>query len=85
MHTLDSVSSELHLEGIGGQRKSSSVITYGYKIVLWEKGLLGDDSPKALQHTVFCYAAMQFYLRGIQEQHDLRRQQVIRVPKDYIQ
>ena len=85
MHTLDLVSSELYLEGIGGQCESSSVITYGYETVLWEKGLLGDDLPRVLQHTVFCYAAMQFYLRGIQEQHDLRQQQVIRVPTDYIQ
>ena len=34
MHTLDLVSSELHLEGIGGQHKSSSVITYGYETAM---------------------------------------------------
>ena len=53
MRTLDSVSSELHCEGIGAQCKSASVITYEDENALWERGLLGDDSPRILQHTVF--------------------------------
>ena len=47
-----------------------------------EKELLGDDLPRVLQHTMFYYAGMQFCLRGIQEQYDLRQQQLIRVPTD---
>lgn len=47
MRTLDTVSSELHREGIGAQHKSASVITYEDENVLWERGLLGDDSPRA--------------------------------------
>ena len=72
MHTLDSVSSELHRKGIGAQRKSASVITFKDENVLWERGLLGDDSPRVLQHTVFYYAGMQFCLWCIQEQYDMR-------------
>jgi len=82
MRTLDSVSSELHREGIGAQRKSASVITYEDENALCERGLLGDDLPRILQHTVFYYAGMQFCLRGIQEQYDMRQQQLIRVPTD---
>ena len=74
MRTLDSVSGELHREGIGAQRKSASVITYEDENALWERGLLGDDSPRIFQHTVFYYAGMQFCLRGIQEQYDMRQQ-----------
>ena len=82
MHTLDSVSSELHRKGIGAQRKSASVITFEDENVLWERGLLGDDSPRVLQHTVFYHAGMQFCLWGIQEHYDMRRQQLVRVPAD---
>ena len=82
MHTFDSVSSDLHWEGVDAQRKSASVITYEDENVLWEKGLLGDDSPRVSEHTVFYYAGMQFCLKGIQEQYDLRRQQLIRVSTD---
>ena len=82
MLTLDSVSSELHREGIGAQCKSASVITYENENILWEKGLLGDDSPRMLQHTVFFYAGLQFCLRGIQEQYDMTVQQLKRFPKD---
>ena len=80
--TLDTVSSELHREGIGAQHKSASVISYEDENVLWERGMLGDESPGLLQHTVFYYAGMQFCLRGIQEQYDMRVQQLIRVPTD---
>ena len=81
MRTLNSVSSELHHEGIGPQRKIASVITYKDENALWERGLLGDDSPRILQHTVFYYAGMHFCSRGIQEQYDMRQQQLITVPK----
>ena len=82
LRTLDTVSSELHREGIGAQHKSAAVISYEDENVLWEKGLLGDDSPRKLQHTIFYYAGMQFCLRGIQEQYDMRVRQLIRVPTD---
>ena len=37
------------------------------KNVLWNKGLLGDDSPRVLQYIVFYYAGMEFYIWGFQE------------------
>ena len=48
---------------------------------MW-KGLHVDDLPRVLQHTVFYYAGIQFCLRGIQKQYDLRWQKLIRVPTD---
>ena len=74
MRTLDSVSSELHWEVVGSQCKYSSVISYEDEDVLWEKGLLGDHSPRVLWDTLFYYAGIQSCLRGIQEQYDFRRQ-----------
>ena len=59
MHTLNSVSSELHCEGIGAQHKSASLIIYEDENVLWERELLRDDTPR-VQHTMFFYAGLQF-------------------------
>ena len=70
--TLDSVSNDLHREGISAQHESSSLITYKNENVLREKELLGDNLPRVLQHTVLYYAGMQFCLKDIQEQYDLR-------------
>ncbi len=44
--------------------------------LLWEKGILGLDTPKALQRAVFYYVGLQFVLRGIQEHHDLQVEQL---------
>ena len=82
MLTMDSVSSELHRQGIGAQCKHASVITHDDENMLWEQGKLGDTSPRMLQHTVFFYCGLQFCLRGIQEQYDMTPHQLIRVPTD---
>ena len=41
--------------------------------VLWEKGILGEDSPDKLRQTVFFLIGVRFGLRGLKEQYDLRR------------
>ena len=41
--------------------------------VLWEKGILGEDSPDKLRQTVFFLIGARFGLRGLKEQYDLRR------------
>lgn len=80
MHTLDTISSDLHRQGIGAQRKHASVITLDDENVLWEQEKFGDTSPRILQHTVFFYG-LQFCLRGIQEQYNMTPNQLVRVPK----
>jgi len=79
---MDSVSSKLHRQGIGAQRKHAPVITHDNETMLWEQGRLGNTSPRLLQHTVFFCCGLQFCLRGIQEQYDMTPNQLIRVPED---
>ncbi len=81
-NTLDVVSSTLHREGVGAERKSASVITIEHETLFWEMGLLGFSSPRILQKSVFFYLGLHFALRGIQEQYDLVPQQVSRFPPD---
>ena len=40
--------------------------------VLWEKGILGEDSPDKLIQCFFLIG-VRFGLRGLKEQYDLRR------------
>ncbi len=70
-NTLDHVSSTLHREGVGAERKSAAVIEFEHENVFWETGLLCCSSPRALQKTVFIYHGLHFALRGVQEQYDL--------------
>ena len=41
--------------------------------ILWEKGILGKDSPDKLRQTVFFWIGVRFGLRGLKEQYELRR------------
>ena len=41
--------------------------------VLWEKGILGEDSPDKRRQTVFFSIGVRFGLRSLKEQYDLRR------------
>lgn len=80
--TLDRVTSDLHREGVGVNRKSAEVITIEHENIFWEKQLLGYETPKALQRAVFFAVGLNFVLRGVQEHHDLTPQQLIRYPPD---
>ena len=40
---------------------------------MWEKGILGEDSPDKLRQTVFFLIGVRFGLRGLKEQYELRR------------
>ena len=78
--TLDTISSELHRQGIGAKKHSAEVITSEHEDAFWKTGLLGFATPASLQRTVFFYVGMNFVLRGIQEQHDLVQDQFVRSP-----
>ena len=41
--------------------------------VLYEEGILGEDSPDKLMQTVFFLIGVRFGLRGLKEQYELRR------------
>ena len=72
--TLDSISSDLHRQGIGAKKHSAPAIQLEHETTLWDLGFLGMSSPKLLQCTVFFlfffYFGLNFVLRGIQEQYD---------------
>ena len=80
--TLNSVSSDLHCQGVGATCKSATVISVEDDACFWEKGVMGTSSPAVLQNTVFFYLSLHFVLRGIQEQHDLLVEQLQRVQVD---
>ena len=44
-----------------------------YEQILWEKGILGEDSPDKLRQTVFFLISVRFGLRGLKEQYELGR------------
>ena len=71
LKTLDSLSSDLHRQGVGAVKQNAKVIDPVHEGVFWQKGLLGHSSPKILQRTVFFYVGLNFVLRGVQEQYDL--------------
>ena len=82
LKTLDSLSSDLHRQGVGAVKQSAKVIDPVHEGVFWQKGLLGYSPPKILQRTVFFYVGLNFVLRGVQEQYDLVPLQFTRVPED---
>ena len=49
--------------------------------MFWEVGLLVYENPKTLQRVFFCIG-LQFVLRGVDEQHSLMLDQVVRHPYD---
>ena len=83
MLTLDSVTSNLHHCGIGASRKHAPVICIDHEHMFWEKGLLGFDDTKVLQRAAFFCMGLHFVLRGVEEQHQLKRKQLVRHPADF--
>ena len=71
-NTLDNIMKERTVEGIPG-RPERDYISEEYEQILWEKGILGEAHPDKLRKTIFFLVGVQFSLRGLKEQHDLRR------------
>ena len=57
--------------GVGGRPERDSILEE-HEEILWEKGILGEDSPEKLRKTVFLIG-VRFGLRGLKEQYELRR------------
>ena len=72
-NTLDNVMKERTTERVGGARPERDPILEEHEEVLWEKGILGEDSPDKLRQTVFSLTGVRFRLRGLKEQYELRR------------
>ena len=82
MLTLDSISSDLHRDGVDVKRNSAMIISKEDEDRFWEKGLLGTSSPRVLRLSVFFYIGLQFCSRGVEEQHRLVPSQFERFPGD---
>ena len=71
-NTLDNVMMEKTAEGVVGKPERDPILDE-HKAILWDKGILGEDSPDKLRRTVFFLVGLKFGFRGLKEQHDLRR------------
>ena len=75
------VCSSLLKQGIGSTVHHAPTIPMEHEEKFWELGLLGTDTPRVLQDTVF-YVGLHFVLRGGEEQHSLKRSQFVCFPVD---
>ena len=48
LKTLNSLSSDLHRQGVGVVKQSAKVIEMMHEDMFWQKGVLGYSSPKIL-------------------------------------
>ena len=69
---------ELHQAGVGAIVRHAPVVEDYEGEMLWEKNILGDHSPLALQRAVFFYVGKVFCLRGGEEQRGLKTSQLVR-------
>ena len=53
-NTLDNVMKERTAEGLGGRPERDPILEE-HEQILWEKGILGEDSPDKLRQTVFFF------------------------------
>ena len=70
---LDNVMKERALMNLGMVSRRADLITYEMEQTLWEKGLLGDDTPQKLRTTCYFYLGLRFCLRSVQDHYGLRR------------
>ncbi len=69
---LDAKMKELSQKGIGINRKQADIITIHQENALWNKGLLGTDTPQKLLDTIVYSIGLNFALRAGQEHRNLR-------------
>ena len=63
--------------GVGVVKRRTPVITCDAEDLLWEREIIGFNSPKALLNAIFLLNGKNFILRGVSKQYNLRSQQII--------
>lgn len=58
--------------GVGVETKQADVVSMNQEELLWEKGILGSDSPETLRDTLLWIFGLHFGLRAGQEHRSLR-------------
>ena len=76
--TLDAHFHKLHAEGIGVQVKHTEILTEEDEMKLWESGVVGVATPRALQNAAFLTVGKVFSLRGGVEHRSLKVSQLKR-------
>ena len=74
---METVYQNLHKEGIGVEIRHAAIITEEEEDRLWNLGILGDQSPRALVRSVFFLNGKNFCLRGGQEHRNLKLSQFV--------
>jgi hypothetical protein len=69
---LDKKMKELAAKGIGIEKRQAEVVSLEMENTMWEKGVLGMDTPGQLRDTLFFLIGLNFALRGGDEQYNLR-------------
>ena len=70
--TRDTVSRRLREEGVGASVKHASVISHKEESALWDAGVIGVHSPKALLNAIFFMNGKVLCLRGGREHKGLK-------------
>ena len=69
--TLDAEMKRLRSLGLGVQKRQAEPISVSEENILWDKGLLGSNSPQTLLDTILFYCGLFFALRSGQEHRNL--------------
>jgi len=70
--TLDAVINQHAESGVITPARQAAIITKDMENTLWQKGLLGDDNPTTLLHTIIYIFGLHLALRGREEHRQLR-------------
>jgi len=77
--TLDVHFHTLHSDGIGRQVQHTDVFTKEDEEKLWDRGILGTNTPRSIQNAAFFIAGKMFCLRGGEEHRSLKLSQLKRM------
>ena len=69
-YTLDNIM-KMHTNSGLGRKNSTSVVTVDAEEKMWNKGILGEDTPKQLSDTILYLLGLNLALRGGEEHHRL--------------
>ena len=74
---MDSYFYNLHSNGIGRQVKRAKALSKDDERKLWDSGVMGTTTPRALQNAAFFIVGKMFCLRGGNELRNLKLSQIV--------